>query len=248
MESYQEFYEAFSLNPKNWFAKEDDQLRSKARSHASTYIKQLKDLLKSKGYTIQKSDRGSYTVRATRLVGIDPKDTVHDKNVKNYKEGPLSIPYIRVLFTLAHEVGHVLQWNDETDTKHKFMEFWDQIKDLEEGSKERDELVHIHKLWYELNAWVEGMQFIPVEYKKQYKKFAYDSYNSYMNEALKSVNRTTADAKKYRQDIEKKIKKARAQGVPYFPSLNDKDYTFNQYTQNMLLRSMLYQLNFTEQS
>lgn len=243
MVSYQEFYEAFSLNPMNWFSRQENQMRSNARKNAHIYIKQLKDLLKSKGYAIHKSDRGSYTVRSGRKVGLDPKDLKD----KQYKKGVLSIQYIRVLFTLAHEVGHVLQWDDETDSKHKFLEFWDQVKHLDKGSKERDEIEHIHKLWYELNAWVEGMQFIPMEYRSQYKKYAYDSYKTYMNESLKSVNRTTPDAAKYRQDQRKKMQQAKANGVKYFPSLDDKDYTYDRYNKEMLLRNMLQQLNFAEQ-
>jgi uncharacterized protein YaiL (DUF2058 family) len=89
-------------------------LREKDRIHARENIAKLKHILKSNGYTIHKSDIGSYTLRDGRLLGLSKDDIVKDKT--KYI-GSLSIPYIRALFTLAHEVGHVLQWDDNKKNK-----------------------------------------------------------------------------------------------------------------------------------
>lgn len=179
MISFKEYHEAFSLNPMNWFRQQENQLRSNAKN-SEKYIKPLKDLLHSKNYEIIKSDRGSYTARLRRVVALDPEE---DRRVfgKMYKKDEvLSNPEIRKLFTLAHEVGHVLQWNDENNTKHKFDEFYDAQKNSV------IDLQDLHKLWYELDAWIQGMQFIPIEYKQKYKRYAYDSYKTYMDNSPKS--------------------------------------------------------------
>lgn len=210
MITFKEYYdEAFSLNPKNWFispevkariAEEDRTLRSNARKNAHIYIPKLKKLLKDKGYTIHKHGY-SYTTRKERKLGISPNDT--SREIKGYKEPLLNIPYIRTLFTLAHEVGHVLQWDDETNTKEKFDEFSTELFDANHYKKM--DLESLHKLWYELDAWVKGMQFIPVEYKRQYKQYAHRAYQTYMHK---------------------------------FPRY---------YNGDLLLRNLLYQLNFEEQ-
>ncbi|MBF0207895.1 MAG: hypothetical protein HQK53_13510, partial [Oligoflexia bacterium] len=177
MQSFEHYFEEkFSLNPKNWFtspevkariAEEDKKLRSNARKNAHIYIPKLKKLLKDKGYTVHKHGF-SYTMRKDRKLGISPGDSSRER--ENYKEPLLNIPYIRTLFTLAHEVGHVLQWDDETDTREKFDEFLNQRANAE--YLETQNLENLHKLWYELDAWIKGMQFIPVEYKRQYKQYA----------------------------------------------------------------------------
>lgn len=187
MESYETFYEKFSLNPMDWFRspevkrklrEQEIALRENDRRHARENISKLKNVLKTKGYTIHKSDNGSYTLRNGRLLGLSKDDIVTDKTKYT---GSLSIPYIRVLFTLAHEVGHVLQW-DDNDKKTKFDEFYIQVKNLKTKDPEAEQnLLTLQKVWYELDAWVKGMEFIPVELKPQYKKYAYKYYTMYMD-------------------------------------------------------------------
>jgi hypothetical protein len=212
VESFEIYYEKFSLNPKNWFispeekariAEQDKLLRSNARKNAHIYIPKLKQILKDQGYSIHKHGF-SYTTRKTKKLGLAPKDSSREDY--NYKDPVLNIPYIKTLFVLAHEVGHVLQWNNETNSKYKFEEFYDAQKDAErESPYARLELEDIHKLWYELDAWVKGMQFIPSEYKRQYKQYAYSKYQTYMTKAPKH------------------------------------------HSADILLRNLLYQLNFDEQ-
>jgi hypothetical protein len=179
MTTFKVYYEGFSLNPLNWIIQRNNLLRSNAKN-SKKYIQPLKDFLRSKNYEIIKSNEGSYTARLRRVVALDPKE---DKKVFGNlykKDNLLSSPEIRKLFTLAHEVGHVLQWNDETNTKHKFDEFYDAQKNSDIDLKD------LHTLWYELDAWIQGMQFIPIEYKQKYKRYAYDSYKTYMDKSPKS--------------------------------------------------------------
>ncbi len=181
MITFEVYYEAFSLNPMNWFRQQENQLRSNAKN-AERYVQPLKDLLHSKNYKIIKSNHGSYTIRKDRLIALDPNEDEREFGKLYNKNDLLSNPEIRRLFTLAHEVGHVLQWNEETNTKHKFDEFWKQQKESDVDLKS------LHTLWYELDAWIQGMQFIPIEYKKEYKRYAYIMYKSYMDKSPQSYN------------------------------------------------------------
>jgi hypothetical protein len=192
VEPFNIYYEKFSLNPKNWFISEEEadkiiqnekRMRENARKQAHVYIPKLKQILKSQGYKIHKNEF-AYTTRKERKLGLSPKDA--GKDTTKYTDPVLNIPYIKTLFTLAHEVGHVLQWDNETNTKHNFKEFYDTQVDAEkENPYKRLDLEHIHKLWYELDAWIRGMEFIPVEYKSLYKKYAYSAYTTYMNKSPK---------------------------------------------------------------
>jgi hypothetical protein len=191
VESFALYYEKFSLNPRNWFMSKEEKLRIReqdiemrkvAMRHARENFKKMKDLLASKGYRIHKHDF-SYTVRGDKKVGMEPprrdKIKIGDRQ--------LDIPYLKTLFTMAHEVGHVLQWDDSTNNKHKFDEFYlSQLRaEIDNGYNHRLNLEHIHKVWYELDAWIQGMQFIPMEYKQIYKKYAFDAYKTYMNRGPK---------------------------------------------------------------
>lgn len=179
MISFEEYYEGVSLNPFNWLLQRSNLLRSNAKN-SEKYIQPLKDILHSKNYEIIESDIGSYTSRLRRVVALDPTEDKKTFGDLYKKDNLLSSPEIRKLFTLAHEVGHVLQWNDETNTKYKFDEFYDEQKNSDIDLKD------LHTLWYELDAWVQGMQFIPIEYKQKYKRYAYYSYKSYMDKTPKS--------------------------------------------------------------
>lgn len=186
MITFELYYEAFSLNPINWFRQQETQLKINAKN-SEKYVKPLIDLLHHKNYKIIKSDNGSYTVRRGRILAIDPNEDRREFGKLYDKDELLSMPEIRHLFTLAHEVGHVLQWDDETDTKYKFNDFYDSQKASKNPMDEAN-LKKLHTLWYELDAWIQGMQFIPVEYKQKYKRYAYDSYKTYMNKSPKSYS------------------------------------------------------------
>ena len=188
MDSFEIFYEKFSLNPKNWFQspevkrklrEQEIAMRANDRRHARENIKKLKDLLKSKGYLIYRSDIGSYSARKSRMIGLSDQDITYDK--RKYT-GSLSLAYIRALFTLAHEVGHALQWDDGTDKEERFDEFHDQVLNAKNDDPEQVKyILDLQKIWYELDAWDKGMEFIPIELKPQYKKYAYNNYQTYMD-------------------------------------------------------------------
>jgi deferrochelatase/peroxidase EfeB len=131
VESFSLYYEKFSLNPRNWFPSKEERekiiqnermMRDTARKNAHIYIPKLKQILKSQGYSIHRNEF-AYTTRKDRKVGLSFKDAGKDKT--KYKDPVLNIAYIKTLFTLAHEVGHVLQWDNDTDTKVNFNEFYE---------------------------------------------------------------------------------------------------------------------------
>lgn len=167
-----------SREEKQRIKEQEEKMRRDALRNAKEKFKNLKDLLASKGYNIHRH-HFSYTVRSTRQVGIEPPKKERKKWNKSDKV--LSIPYMRTLFTLAHEVGHVLQWDEETNKKHNFDTFYNEVVKMNNNGPEQiEDLKHIHNLWYELDAWITGMQFIPTEYMSQYKKYAYSAYITYM--------------------------------------------------------------------
>jgi hypothetical protein len=178
MESFELYFEKNFLS-RFFIDKDAEQLLSeKTRRTASVYIKQLKDILKQKGYTIHKHSF-AYTVRKDRKVGLSKKDTADYPYNKEMKH--LNKKYIKTLFTLAHEVGHVLQWNDETDMKQRFEEFFDERQKLS-SEVEFKKLQNLQIVWYELDAWVKGMEFIPIEFKPEYKKYALYYYTTYIED------------------------------------------------------------------
>ena len=161
---------------------QDEKMRKVAMRHARENFKKMKDLLNSKGYKIHKHDF-SYTVRKEKKLGLEmPK-----KDKSNIRDKQLDIPYLRTLFTMAHEVGHVLQWDDETDSKYKFDEFFASQKQAERdgGYESRLNIEHMHKVWYELDAWVNGMKFIPTEFRNVYRQYAFNAYKTYMKRGPK---------------------------------------------------------------
>lgn len=206
----QYFEERFSLNPKKWFSpkveqiinQEDLKLRSNARKQAVKYIPMLKKILRERGYTLHKNDF-AYTNRSDKKLALSKSDS---REKKVYDDPVNNLPYIRTLFTLAHEVGHVLQWDEETNTKENFENFFQEVISTKRNNPWKEqEIRSLHKLWYELDAWVKGMEFIPMEYKRQYKQYAYKAYGSYMDK------------------------------LPKY------------YGSEILLRNLLYKLNFDEQ-
>jgi hypothetical protein len=189
VENFKTYYESFSLNPLNWFkskvkAQEKD-IQKRYIAHARENFKKMKDLLKSKGYYIHKHEF-SYTVRQGKMVGLSGKK--YGGYTGKVGSGPLDKKYIQTLFTLAHEVGHVLQWNDATERKlmaDTFKQELEKTNDLEHYHF----LVSMHQLWYEINAWEEGLQFIPDELKFYYLSYAVPALTSYMKYDLQEYSR-----------------------------------------------------------
>lgn len=180
MVTFSEFHEAFSLNPRHWFMSkeqrakieaEDREFRNAARQKATYAFKELKDLLQQKGYSLQRH-KFAYHQRKDRKLALSRYDT--NEKLK-YKGKVSDIKYMKALFTMAHEVGHVLQWRDEDNTITRFDEFFKATHNNPDVWLE-----HLHKMWYELDAWVNGLKYIPLEFREEYKQYAYHSYKTYM--------------------------------------------------------------------
>ena len=185
MDTFKVYYEKFSWNPRTWFqspeakrqlAEEERMARTETRAKYQTSIKKLKDLLKQKGFIIHKHDY-SYAVFKDKKIGISPKESSREK--LKYKDPISDIPYIRTLFVLAHEVGHILQYDDPLHNA-RYRAFVAEEDAISEYYDNLD-LKNLHKLWYELDAWRKGMEFIPIEYLPQYKKYAFQAYKTYMD-------------------------------------------------------------------
>ena len=194
------YYERFNIM--NLFPKLKKRLfdktvrnRQEVRAHARENIAKLKDVLKKDGYTIQKSEDGrTFTVRRTRrMVLTSPKQ--EDKGLRS----TVKIPYLKTWFTLAHEVGHVLQWQaGRPDVDKRTNEYISLVKDFNIRKtttsnirnlepklwQELDELYNFH---LELDAWVRGLQFIPPQYHKMYKQYAKVMYNTYKSPIVKQA-------------------------------------------------------------
>jgi hypothetical protein len=174
------FEEGFSLNPLEWFVKKlTPEEREEVRKKCLVTIKKLKDIAKVDGYKMIK-DEFAYTSRTERTIALSKTESREE-----FKDPLLTIPYVKVMFTLAHEVGHTKQWMDE-DNKHQARDFFHQELDTMRSKKDVKHLHHIQKLWYELDAWVKGMDYIPSEFVDIYKKYALDSYQTYMDKKAKT--------------------------------------------------------------
>jgi hypothetical protein len=181
----QYFEERFSLTPRDWFTpqvkavidQEDIKLRSNARRKAVETIPKLKKLLRDRQYLIMKHDF-AFSHKDSRMIGLSRSDS---RDTTKFKDPVNNIPYMKVMFTLAHEIGHVLQWRDD-GRKVNFEKFCDELfKAAQTHSKKEQEVKSLHNLWYELDAWVRGLELVPQEYKSQYKQYAYMFYKSYMD-------------------------------------------------------------------
>jgi len=204
VESFNTFYEKFSFDPREWFTSPEVQkkltqneisMNLKYRRSAHENFKKLKDVTSKLGYTIHKHPYDYQNTKKRKIGLMKP-------NPKDY--GASDIPYINVLFTLAHEVGHALQVDYTKEIRSDFYTVWrDEYIKSPKGIND-EELISLEKLYYELDAWVRGMEYIPTELKAQYKKYAYGAYKTYMRK---------------------------------FPKY---------YNSDMLLRNLLYKLNFDE--
>jgi len=183
METFEVYYEKFSLNPLNWkrdflnmlFRKQIKE-REAVRKNTHKHMRELNAILKKINYSIHKHDR-DYSSRTNRKIGLSNAKN----NATKYIVGPLSkIPYVRVLFTKAHEVAHALQWDETTGKKY----FFDAQLKRVMNAKTREEAVEIEDVnmfWNELDAWARGLTYIPNEFKVEYKKYAQRCYKSYQD-------------------------------------------------------------------
>lgn len=169
------------------------QKKQKALQPARENFIKLKNLLASREYRIIKSeDEGNYHLRKTRTIGL----TSAKNNLMNLKNEPT---FLRVLFTLAHETGHALQWTEDGSKirlTDKMDEMYDHLlrinnttpswTDLEaQDQPQWNRLTELYDFWYELDAWIKGMKFIPPAYHNMYKKYAQQCYSTYMTHYVK---------------------------------------------------------------
>lgn len=194
MTSYAIYQESFSFRNLFFKRKTQDDLKKRKREALqparANFIK-LKELLKSRGYSIKKSN--------------DPGDNYH---VRKDMEIRLSshqdkwsddITFLKVLFTLAHETGHALQWSTEVGMKTRLQDKMEEMYDWlvenkpnanwtnmeEQDPKKWNELQDLYDFWYELDAWIKGLAFIPTQYHNAYKKYAKRYYSSYITPTIK---------------------------------------------------------------
>ena len=145
--------------------------KQKELQDARSNIINIKTQAKRLGYVIKLS-HNNYTIRKTRYIGLTKQKTSFFQNLRNLKNFHL------ILFTLAHEFGHVLQWNENTNTLHMH-DFWF----LETYGLKDPELVEQIKLseemYYELDAWDRARQFIPKELYNDFLNKMKDSLDTY---------------------------------------------------------------------
>lgn len=181
MQSFKLFYEEYLL--------EDVSVQE-----LNAAFNNIVNILRDMGYTLIKDD-SSYQMRVGRKISVgEPSRMWYDKN----KEA---------LFTLAHEFAHALQWKypDPKDKDIKLSDFknFDRFQEREEELKVSPfasrgdtfnptaNLIHsdnvnklaksLKKIWYELDAWVGGLEYIPKDLHPEYKHFLKEYLNTYFN-------------------------------------------------------------------
>lgn len=152
------------------------------KHHDEKYLKhyrEMSDLAKSMGYRIVENDY-SYHRYKGRVIGIADDDFLRSSTRLN---PTLRRKTIRRWFTLAHEMGHALQWEKGGYAfQHEGFNFFREFAKLEIANDEDGyiELNNLFLIWKELDAWIRAMEFIPKEYLKDFKKYAKVAYMSYI--------------------------------------------------------------------
>ena len=137
-------------------------------------ISKIKDILDDLGYLLKKGDY-DHTVRRYRLVALSRrKQWTLPKHAYDKK-------YISNLFALAHETGHAMQWVGNKEEKFDY--FFSLIQNAK-SEDERKELKHLEQMFYEIDGWVKGKQFIPRYLLNSYFKEAEISLQTYMKHPL----------------------------------------------------------------
>lgn len=145
--------------------------KQKELQDARSNIINIKTQAKRLGYVIKLSD-DNYTIRQTRYIGLTKQKPTFFQNSRNLKNFHL------ILFVLAHEFGHVLQWDETTNKRHMF-DFWF----FETYGLTDPQLIEQIKLaetmYYELDAWDRARQFIPKEMYNEFLNKMKDSLDTY---------------------------------------------------------------------
>jgi hypothetical protein len=172
MESFSVFFENLGFKhaqPDSARSQKKKKKLENIREKVSKNIKDIRNILKTMGYNLKKADY-SHTIRKNKLVAIEKIRWL--PHVPNYKQ-----KYVSALFTLAHETGHTLQWGD--DDKKKFFDFFFQKTYSANDDTEKIKLTHLKQMYYEIDAWVLGLQFIPDFMRPSYKAYAISNLRSY---------------------------------------------------------------------
>jgi len=128
-------------------------LKKQKLSNARNNIVKIKKHLKELGYTVKLAHK-DYTIRKDRIVGLKKPEVSILHKIEKYHVA---------LIALAHEYGHVLQWDESTDTKLMF-DFWFQKKYKNRSDQKAVEQIRLAQtMYYELDAWDKARQFIPTE-------------------------------------------------------------------------------------
>lgn len=138
---------------------------------------ELKNLLKGLGYKIIKVERQSaHTIRNKRIVALE--------KTPELRRGSNTPRYHNQLYTLAHETGHVLQWDNVTNIKNLSNFFFNRI--YQSSNEEAEKF--LQTIFYELDAWEKGEQFIPKELLDGYYNDARWAIGTYMRNKPIDVN------------------------------------------------------------
>jgi len=139
-------------------------------NNARNNIIKIKKHLKELGYVVTLSEY-DHTIRKKRVIGLRKPSEPFDRKVNKYH---------KALIALAHEYGHVLQWDESTDTKLMFDFWYEKEKNAKLIDLRLNEQVKLAKImYYELDAWDKARQFIPTEIYQYFltdMKICLDSY------------------------------------------------------------------------
>lgn len=143
-------------------------------------IHKIKEHLKELQYNIKKSsDESSYTTRSPKLLALSKIDRTNLQKLKAYD---------KMLFTLAHEYGHVLQWDKKTNTYHMF-DYWFDLKyKNKENPYTLKEVEYAETMYYELDAWEKAKQYISIEQLHDFMNYARECLNTYKRFYFISLN------------------------------------------------------------
>lgn len=183
MKSFREYYEeSLSLNPKTWVDflkskffnyKTDLQYKKEVEKKARENILKITNFLKTEKNVTIKYGKDDYYDQDKRLLSLKKRQKTPEYKPNNLAS---SNKNLQLLFTMAHETGHVLQLDNPSLGLNDLTE---EVFYLEELTEEQKAIL-IKKIWQELHAWVEGLQFIPSEFVEDYKRYAFYAYKTYM--------------------------------------------------------------------
>ena len=142
--------------------------RAESRKNISHQIAEIKSFLRENKVKVVKSKIGkNYACEVDREIGLTTKDKDEPDKPKFWEP-----KFEKLLFSMAHETGHSMTWLERDIVEYEY-HFEEKI----EKARKRDLrtyniMIDMKKLFLEFKAWHHGAQFIPVEYLKDYKKYA----------------------------------------------------------------------------